>query len=255
MSDLPEVPTLPTPQLPLPPSEISFRNHVEQEWERIIRFWKNGWADESRLSNLESLIEFERVKIFDNKMPDSRPFDWGTDWIQAKHVHDFNVDVVKNRKQHVDDVKKMWFEWTERSYTYFSDVSLEALKSMVLIDGAAIIAALTVLSGQIAQPWHAAVLVAKLTVFTSVVSLLMMGIGHSVLFLRMDELVSRVRSVLIGHTKHNKLYAIPRYLKRYGHPATQLANLLIFGSIAVFGISAFFSALILLLAAGPSALP
>ncbi|TPI60968.1 hypothetical protein FJ420_31125 [Mesorhizobium sp. B3-1-3] len=43
------------------------------------------------------------------------------------------MDVVKNRKQHVDDLKKMWFEWTERSYTYFSDLSLEALRSMVLI--------------------------------------------------------------------------------------------------------------------------
>ncbi|AZO15097.1 hypothetical protein EJ069_10360 [Mesorhizobium sp. M2A.F.Ca.ET.043.05.1.1] len=255
MSDEPEVTTLHAQQLPLPPKEISFQNHVERQWEKIIRFWKNGWADESSLSNLESLIEFERAKLFDRNEPDPRPFDWKSDWIEAKMIHDFNVDVVKNRKQHVDDVKKMWFEWTERSFTYFSDVSLEALKSMVLIDGAAIIAALTVLSGQIAQPWPAAVLVSKLTVFTSVTSLLMMGAGHSVLFLRMSDLVSQVRSILIGNTKHHKLYAIPRYLKRYADPATKLANTLIFGSIAVFGISAFLSALILLFAPGPSALP
>lgn len=242
-------------QRPLPPEDISFRGYVEKEWAKIIRFWKNGWADESRLSALEELIEIKRVEIFVAKETDARPFDWETDWLEANSIHDFNVDVVKNRKQHVDDLKKMWFEWTERSYTYFSDLSLEALRSMVLIDGAAIIAALAVLSGQITKPWYAAVLVAKLTIFTSVTSLLMMGVGHSMLFLRMNDVVGRVRGVLVGNTKHNKLYAIPRYIKRHGEPTMQLANLLIFGSIAVFGMSGFLSALILLFSSGPSAIP
>ncbi|ANN58682.1 hypothetical protein A9174_19320 [Mesorhizobium loti NZP2037] len=245
----------PVKQLPLPPEDISFRSYVDQEWKKIIRYWKKGWAADSTLSVLENFIEFNRVEIFEKKRIDPRPFDWERDWLLAHDIHAYNIDVVKNQRQHIDDLKKMWFEWSERSYSYFSDLSLEALRSMVLVNGAAVIAALAVLSGQIAQPWHAAVLVAKLTVFTSIVSLLMMAAGHALLFLRMNELVSRIRGVLVGNAKHHKLYAIGRYLRKFATPTAHLANVLIFGSIIVFGISAFFSALILLFSSGPSALP
>lgn len=237
----------------MPPDEISFRNYVEGQWRSIIKSWKRGWAAESTLSSLENTIEFNRSQIFDKKVIDARPYDWERDWLIAKNIHMNHLDLVKNNKQHIDDLKKMWMEWSDRSYKYFEDLSLEALRSMVLINGAAIIAALTVLSGQISQPWPAAVLVAKLTVFTSVISLLMMGAGHSFLFLRISDLVGTVRGMLVGHTKHHKLYAVGRYLRRYADRFIKLANAMIFGSIVVFGLSALFSALILLFSAGPSA--
>ncbi|TPN54292.1 hypothetical protein FJ976_08740 [Mesorhizobium sp. B1-1-9] len=173
----------------------------------------------------------------------------------AHNLHLWNLDLVRNHKQHVDDLKKMWFEWADRGYKYFGDLSLEALRSMVLINGAAIIAALAVLSGQISQPWHAAVLVAKITVFTSVVSLLMMGAGHSLLSLRMGDLLGTVRGILVGNAKHPKLYAVSRYLRRFMDPYIRLANALIYGSIVVFSLSALISACILMFSSGPSSMP
>ncbi|MES0108371.1 hypothetical protein [Mesorhizobium sp. M0013] len=243
------------PLLPLPPEEISFRRYVDDTWKGILKNWRRGWASDNDLSTLDDTIEFTRNEIFVKKVVDPRPFDWERDWLVAHNIHLANLDLVRNHKQHLDDLKKLWGEWTERSYKHIGELSLEALRSMVLIDGAAIIASLAVLSGQISSPWHAAVLVAKLTVFTSVVSLLMMGAGHSLITLKVGDLVGRIRGVLVGNTKHNKLYAVPRYLSRYLDPYGRIANLLIYGSISVFGISAFISAIILMVSEGPSVLP
>ncbi|MER9950318.1 hypothetical protein [Mesorhizobium sp. M0047] len=242
--------------LSLPPDEISFRKHVEDQWKGILSSWKRGWAADTTLDALENTIEFNRVKIFEEKQPlDPRLFDWELDWLQAKNVHSYNVDLVRNHKKHIDDLKVLWLEWSNRNYDYIREISIEALRSMVLVNGAAIIAALTVLSGQIDHPWSAAVLVAKLTVFTSVVSLLMIAAGHALLFQRVGDVTGRVRGVLIGNTKHHKLYAVGRYLRRYVDPQIGMANILIYGSIIVFGMSALICSFILLGSSGPSVIP
>lgn len=239
------LPAQPVQRPPLPPQELSLRAYVEDQWNRILIMWRRGWAASRALASLQQSIDAQRLEVFDPKFNDAR-YDWQQDWHQANNVHQYNLDYVSNRAQHIDELKKLWFDWSEKNYGFLANVSLEALRSMVLVNGAAIIAALTVLSGQITEPSQSALIVSKLTVFTSVLSLILMAIGHSVLFIKMDSATSYIRGRITGPMRHSKLFAVNRFLRRYLEKPLQIANGLIFGSIAVFGLSAFISAVILL---------
>lgn len=227
-----------------PPDNVSIRASVERQWKGILELWKSGWHSESAVERLENYIEYQRVRVFENKSVDGN-YDWESDWIAAVNVHDQNNDFVRNRRTHNEDLKKMWFEWHERNASSLTQLSLEALRGMILIDGASILACLTLLSGQISEPNPSAVLGAKLMLICSIISLCMMAAGHLIGFMRLDDVGSRVRGVLIGHTRHRRLYAIGRYLRKHLDPVIELSNALIYGSIIVFAASAFVSALIL----------
>ncbi|MNV61458.1 hypothetical protein D3C71_1539670 [compost metagenome] len=140
----------------------------------------------------------------------------------------------------------MWKEWHDQSAASLVQLSLEALRSMILVNGAAILACLTLLSGQIEKPNPSAILAAKIMLLCAILSMVMMAGGHFVSSARMLELTSRVRSALIGHIRHRKLYAIGRYTRRYLNPVVDRANALIYGSIVVFAFSAFVCTFILI---------
>lgn len=217
---------------------------VRERWDSILRDWRRGYAADESLAQLETLIEVERREIFEaqgGEIDTERARDWG----RAHVVHFTNIDHVRNSRRYFDDVRAYWMQWEERTSTALANLSLEALRAMIIVNGAAIIASLAVLSGQVSDPTDAAIRVAKVTVVCSVVSLMMMGLGHAIIWLRGSELAGRIRATLIGNVRHSRLIAIWRYTRRHGSGLINLANALIFGSIGVFGLSAIVSALIL----------
>ncbi|RVK16201.1 hypothetical protein CN138_29890 [Sinorhizobium meliloti] len=229
---------------PLPPEELSVRARVELRWQHVLDQWKRGWHEESTVESLETYLESRRKLTFEDKCLDPR-YDWERDWVAASILHDCNQDFVRNRRAFNDDLKRLWFEWHERSITHGGQVSLEALRGMILINGASILACLTILSGQVTQPNPSALLAAKIMVFCNVLSLLMMAGGQVICFHQLFEVIGKVRGALVGNTRHRKLYAVSRYLKRHLDPALVWGNALIYGSIFVFAISSFLCALIL----------
>lgn len=236
--------TDPRPSLPLPPNDKSISAYVRSEWEEILKNWRKGWAQDVRLEQLQDYLEHERVRIFEKAETDGL-YDWSADWFQAKYIDDVNTDFVKNRKTHVADVRAMWGSWVTRSYTAMNNLSLEALRSVILLNGAAIIAALTILSGQISKPTQSATIAARATIVFAVLSIVMMAAGHLLSYMRGVEVVSRVEGALLGNVKHDKVYAISRYLRRHLTPVMVVAHWLIYGSIVVFAIGATVSAFIL----------
>lgn len=229
----------------LPPMADSFEVYVQARWNEILSDWRRGWAADQKLIDLEQAIEFRRIKIFDRREV-AEEYDWESDWHRARIVHATNIEFVTNRRKYIDDLRIMWTEWESRAHTHISGVSLEALRSMVLVNGAAIIAALAVLTGQVSAPPPIVITVAKVTVFSSVVSILMLATGHALLVDRIGNTSTRIRAIMVGNVRHSRLYAISRYLRRYLNPRIDLANALIYGSIAVFALSAFICALMLL---------
>lgn len=228
----------------VPPDNVSIRASVELQWKGILELWKGGWHSESSVERLENYIEHHRVRIFDDKSAGDE-YDWEADWIAAVNIHDRNSDFVRNRRTHNEDLKRMWFEWHERNANSLSDLSLEALRGMILINGATILACLTLLSGQINKPNPSAVLGARVMLICSIISLFMMAAGHLIGYIRAADVGSKVRGVLVGHTRHSRLYAINRYLRRNLNPVLDLSNGLIYGSIFVFAASALIAAIIL----------
>lgn len=230
--------------IPAPPDAESLFVHTKAEWDYIRYWWKRGYAADSKLEALEALMEHRRRLIFVEQLVDGA-FDWRTDWSRAKSWHDYQLDQVKHLRSHLEGVKQIWAAWTENSTTHFSNISLEALRSILLLNGAAIIAALAVLTGQISTPRASAILTAKITTITSVVSMIMMATGHAILWDRMSNMVGQVRNSIVGSPRHRRVYSVSRYLRRHLDPVSKWANGLIYGSIVVFAASAFVCALIL----------
>lgn len=233
-----------TPAIPLPPESESLFFHVQSEWKYIRHWWHRGYSAESKLVALESLIERRRQMIFHENDVDQN-FDWRADWFNAHSFHDYQTDQVKHLRTHLEGVKSLWAKWSENSTLHFSSISLEALRSVLLINGAAIIAALAVLTGQIDAPRVSAITSAKITTVTSVVSMVLMATGHAILWDRMSSMAGRVRSAIIGTPRHRRVYAVSRYLRRHLDPVTKIANGLIYCSIIVFAASALVCSLIL----------
>lgn len=232
----------------LPPSESSIYENVKIQWENVLKLWEGGWHAESKVERIESYLEFHRTRIFDGNSAD-KAYDWETDWLRAATYHDHQRDFVLNRRKHNEDLKAMWSEWHERASQNMSGLSFEALRGMILVDGAAILACLTLLSGQIEHPNKSAIIAAKVMLLLSIVSLLMMVAGHSIAFLRANDVVNRVRGTLVGFSRHKKLYAVSRYLRRYFDRTLEIGNALVFGSIFVFALGAAISAIILIIGA------
>ncbi len=137
-------------------------------------------------------------------------------------------------------------EWQGRVYTGATQISLETLRAMVLVNGAAIIASVSILSGLDDTSPTSMLYVTKLTIFSCSISLVMLSIGHAINFEISTDCAARVRGTLVGNPRHSKLYAIGRYLERYMEPKQKIAAYFIYGSIIVFGFNALISSLILI---------
>lgn len=203
-----------------------------------MELWRRGYHAETSIERIEAFIEHHRVEIFEKNASDGL-YDWRGDWFSASSYHDSQTDFVRNRRAYNDGLYTMWKEWHDQSERSLTQLSLEALRSMILVNGAAILACLTLLSGQVEKPNPSALLAAKFMLFCAVLSMTMMAGGHLLSSIRMLELTSRVRGALVGHIRHRRLYAIGRYLRRYLDPVIEKSNGLIYGSIFVFAFSAF----------------
>ncbi|MBP1849713.1 hypothetical protein [Rhizobium halophytocola] len=233
-----------------PPEELSTVATVKAEWARIIKNWQSGWHEETGILGLENYVESERLQLEKRKV-ESAEFDWDEDWIEAKLFHDRQMDFVRNRRALNEGLVTMWREWYEQRTGAMIQLSLEALRSMILLNGAAILASLTLLSGQIAAPTQSAVLAAKVMLLFSILSILINGSGHLLGAITMNEVTSRIRGVFVGHIRHAKLYAISRYLRRHLEPRVKVANGLIYSSIFIFAVGAAASGVIIVFNGGP----
>lgn len=229
---------------PMPPEDLSIKVSTEKRWKHILKQWESGWHSESAVERLDNFLEHHRVRIFEEKTAGDE-YDWQADWLDAVYYHDYQQDFVRNRRAYNEGLHKMWTEWHDRSAAALEQLALETLRSMVIVNGAAILACLTILSGQIDKPNPSAVLAAKIMLFGAIISLGMIAGGHLVSSVRMIEVSSRIRAVLVGHIRHRRLYSIHRYTRRYLNRSIDRSNALIYGSIFVFAASAVVCAIIL----------
>ena len=126
-------------KVPLPPKELSVYEKTKNLWNDIIGQWEKGWHAETQVERVDQLIEHHRVEIFEKKAMDQH-YDWETDWLNAFSLHNIKRDFVLNRRAHNDALKALWLEWYQETTNGLRSLSLEALRGMILVDGAAILA-------------------------------------------------------------------------------------------------------------------
>jgi hypothetical protein len=228
-----------------PPDDQSVESYVSKQWSNILNDWKLGWPADTNLDSLDSYVEYERQEIFEKKSK-SKKYNWERDWLRAKSVHDSNIDFVRNRKKYNEDLIVLWSEWHRDVKSHLLNLSLEALRAMILLNGAAIITSITILSGEVIKPSNDAAIASRVAILGCVFSLVMMASGQAALARRLDHMANTVRGVLIGHPRHRRIYAIGRYVERNMRRVSKFAEAMIYGSIFVFGLTALISAIILI---------
>jgi hypothetical protein len=230
-----------------PPESQSLAKYVRHEWARIIRQWEHGWPSETSISDLEQTIRQRAEDIDDGTLPDQ--FDWRRDYDVAGIVHRSNVDFVAWRRAYNETLSEQWLAWARDNSKYLSEISLEGLRSMILIHGAAVIAALGVISGQVGAPNQQLALAAKVMVTFSLCGLFATAIGFMIIFAYGSEATWSVRWKMVRPIRHRRLYAMGRYIRVYFGRKARFGNYFAYGSILMFIIGASISLIIVL---GPS---
>lgn len=233
--------------LPKPPKDQSIHEFFKSQWDVVISDWQRGWVDDETYGFLIEHLESERKAVFLDKTKDPK-FNWEDDWLDAEAFHTQKITYVNNRKKYIEDIKVFWNEWYQNTIQDNSTLRVESLRAMVLVNGAAIIACFTVISGGVSNFPQITIYVAKWTILVSAISLILTAIGHAVSAEYNILAAGKVKSALIGHTNHKKLYSLSRYIQRFYQKPIRISQYCVYGAIILFGANAFVSACALMFA-------
>lgn len=232
-------------KLPRPNKEGSIEEFFRSQWDVIIDDWKRGWMTETSFQFLEDHLEFERQRVFVDKTKVGN-FDWEKDWLAANELHNRNIDFIENQKKYFNDLRDFWSEWQQKVYAENSTLRAESFKAMVLVTGAGIVAGISILTNDNTTMPIIVVWVAKCTILTSAISVIMTALGHALADHYDTTAAATVRALLVGHTKQKRLTAFSRFMRRYISPKIDIAQKLTYGAIILFGINALVSAFMLM---------
>jgi hypothetical protein len=206
--------------------------------------WEHGFPAETAIRNLEeALLNRERL-IGAGKMPVG--FDWEGDMFAARQLHLVNLDQLGWIRARYEGVVKLWSDWAKAQRAFGDEIGIEGLRSMVILNGAAVLAALAVISGQIASPGATVVLAAKVMVTFALAGLVSTAVGYAILHWVTLETEMAVTQRLVGPSRYRRLRGLSRYLRRYYRGPMKAGNVLALGAIGLFVVGAFFSLVILL---------
>ncbi|MEO9530574.1 hypothetical protein [Roseibium sp.] len=219
----------------LPPDDQSLHHYVKNTWEVILKNWENGYSLEQDLQNMINYIEERRDGLNADKF-DCRELDWEEDYVRAIDYHEKKLDYVENRRAYVEDVAKFWRE----HFTYLTEQSskilVEAFKAIVLLNGAALIAAISFVSGQISNPEFHVQLAAKMILIFCFVSLVFACIGFSLLHSISHGISNEYKGRTFRPYVHAKIESIGDEVERYLSARGLFVNFFIYGSIILFGL-------------------
>jgi hypothetical protein len=235
------VTTTPNPLKPVR-REDSVRDLVAAEWDRALRDWKSGAVLRPNVDYAQLFLDNRRQGVqAGNFNPE---YDWASDLFEAEAAHKHNLQYVEAITSYNEALEKRWDDELARRKAYIGDISLEALRSLVLVNGAAILGALALISSS-SVPSTLDV-AAKILVGFCVVSLLAGVSGYLTIFLYVDSGTVNIEKFLIRPIKHKRLNSLFRYNRRYFWPGQWLGNVLVYASIGCFAVGAGISAVVLI---------
>jgi hypothetical protein len=173
-------------------------------------------------------------------------FDWATDLRHARLLHAMRTDYAKWLDAHRLGIRDMWAEHGRAVRDYLSSVSIEGFKAIILIQGATALASLAVLSGQVESVTWQIKLAGKIGLIGAIAGILVAATGQLVIFHFSSHALGKVHGVTSETVRLRRLYAISRYWKRFISIRIELGNLLIYGSILIFALTAMSSTVALL---------
>lgn len=218
-----------------PPENLSLFHHVKNTWARLQENWENGYALDQELNVLSNYIESERVEIFDKKSK-SKNYDWEDDYIDAVQYHESKLDFVNNMNKYIDEITKYWREYFTNLVDISNRVSIEALKAIIILNGAAMIAAITILSGEVAGASFEVKVAAKFILVFCFVSLVSVSVGYALMHRLALELSNEFKGRAFKPLNHKKLFNISEDMDRYIGIKGIVIDVLIYGSIVLFAI-------------------
>jgi len=215
------------------------------QWKTIYASWESGYTLDTQVDRISRNLADRKAALSHGGMPPG--FDWQLDLIKAELIHESYIDRVRNRRAYNDTLDARWQDWLKVGREYLTGISLEGLRSIVLIHGATILATLTVVSGQIAAPAPHVMIAAKTMFSFSVVGLAVGVAGYSLIYAILDQAVNSIDPRLIRPMKHERYRSLYRYRTRFFARKAKLPEFLIYASIGAFIIGSILSCMILVL--------
>lgn len=155
-----------------------------------------------------------------------------------------NINHYRNVNNHNEEVKKYWMNWTNEVGGYARSCAIEGFKSLLIVNGATIIASLGALSGEYIAKTDCVIIAAKISLLTGIIGLSLAGIGQARIIYVLGNFFPKVRANLL-RKRRRRLYAIGRYLERFFDPKINFAEYIMYSSLVVFILGAIVSGLIL----------
>lgn len=218
-----------------PPEDQSLFHYVENTWEIILRNWAKGYNLEQELQNLIDCIEERKERLEKGDLKEGE-YDWDEDYRRALNHHEVQLDYVKNKRAYIEDIAKFW----RGHFTYLTEQSskilVEAFKAIVILNGAALIAAISFVSGQISDPELHVQLAAKMILVFCFLSLISACIGFSLLHSMSHGLSNEYKGRTFKPYVHKTLEEMGDDIEAYIGVRGLLVNIFIYGSIILFSM-------------------
>jgi len=208
----------------------SLADFVDVQWKKINEAIQDDHPYGHLVRQIEERISVRKAMIEDRAL--EAGFDWQYDLELATFWHHFGLNWSDHAKQRRANYLTSWQQTAERRFGFLRDVSLNGMKTILLIHGGVAIGALGILTQRTTVDKQI-LFVGKIALGCALVGLTVAGLGQAFLVFREGNINARIMSELSGSPTWLKLNALSRFTKRYGR-FSWIANAMIYGSIIWF---------------------
>jgi len=213
------------------PSDASAARSIDATLKGVIKKIYDGQPFQTDISIVEDYLRERELLISSGKLDPS--YDWNGDLRVAQTAYKVAIDWLPQHRNIREGYLVYWRNRTERAAETLTKISLEGLKTILVLHGAVALGALNILTDKEAVPLN--LLAAKCALAFSLVGIIMLGLGQIIVVRAVSSMNDRIAGEISTIVHWKKLSAIGRYWRR-GYKLIQFADYLIYGSIFWFGI-------------------
>lgn len=193
------------------PIAASIRTLIDNQWREIHKKIYDETPYDHDIRLIETTIQSRDAEINAGNLDSS--YDWKFDLDIARFNHAFNLDWRGYHEETRNRYKRYWEKNVEQQRAFVKEVSLNGLRTILIVHGAVALGCLNVLGN--AESIPSLLLAAKFGLLFSLVGIFLVGSGQLIAVLRMGRIAGRIDGWIATRIKWKRLIAIGRYTRRF----------------------------------------
>jgi hypothetical protein len=231
-------------ELPDPPDDQSVKAHVEKLWKKIQDNFEKGLAWNTIVLLIEDALRNREQQLARKELPST--FDWHRDLYMAKVAHSGYRDTFDLEQRRYNQQLAYWRDYVSTTRKICGEISVEGLRTTVLIHGATILACLAALSGQyVSNPAakHAAIVM----FLFSLAGIICAVVGYGWAYSSGTRAANEIAWKLSDTMPYEELRVVGNVIHETGlQREMNWSERLVYASIGLFCLGAVFSGIVLL---------